>query len=94
MWSNDYSVNANFSQIMTLVEKDKNRLIFLVNNVDFDTLIIDGEKVSGSLHTPYLGQANIYDFEGNIVKNTRKEFLINGKLKVEQSGNPLNYEIY
>lgn len=94
MWSNDYNVNANFSQIMTLVEKDKDKLIFLVNNVHFDTLIKDGKKVSGSLHTPYLGQAHIYHFEGVIVKNAGKEFLINGMLKDDQSGNSLNYEIY
>jgi hypothetical protein len=48
MWSDDNAVNLNFSQIMTLVEKEKSQLIFLVNNIHFDTLHVEGKKVFGA----------------------------------------------
>ena len=94
MWSDDNAVNLNFSQIMTLVEKEKSQLIFLVNNIHFDTLHVEGKKVFGALHSVYVNQAHIYDFEGEIVKKSGNEFLINGKIRGDQSGNFLNYEIY
>lgn len=94
MWSDDNAVNLNFSQIMTLVEKDKSQLIYLVNNIHFDTLHLEGKKVFGALHSVYVNEAHIYDFEGEIVKKSGNEFLINGKIKSDQSGNFLNYEIY
>lgn len=94
MWSDDNAVNVNFSQIMTLVEKDKSQLIYLVNNIHFDTLHLEGKKVFGALHSVYVNEAHIYDFEGEIVKKSGNEFLINGKIKSDQSGNFLNYEIY
>jgi len=94
MWSDDNAVNLNFSQIMTLVEKDKSQLIYLVNNIHFDTLHLEGKKVFGALHSVYVNEAHIYDFEGEIVNKSGNDFLINGKIKSDQSGNFLNYEIY
>lgn len=94
MWSDDNTFDGNFSQIMTLVERDHDQLIFLVNNKYFDTLHRDGEKVFGSLHSVYVNQAHIYDFEGVLVKKSGNEMFINGQIKDDQSGNFLNYEIY
>jgi hypothetical protein len=94
MWSDDNTFDGNFSQIMTLVERDKNELIYLVNNMHFDTLHIDGKKVFGTLHSVYVNQAYIYDFEGELVKKSGNEVFINGKIKDDQSGNFLHYEIY
>ena len=94
MWSDDNAVNLNFSQIMTLVEKDKSQLIYLVNNIHFDTLHLEGKKVFGALHSVYVNEAHVYDFEGVIVNKSGNDFLINGKIKSDQSGNFLNYEIY
>jgi hypothetical protein len=94
MWSDDNAVNLNFSQIMTLVEKDKSQLIYLVNNIHFDTLHLEGKKVFGALHSVNVNEAHIYDFEGEIVNKSGNDFLINGKIKSDQSGNFLNYEIY
>ena len=92
MWSDDNTFDGNFSQIMTLVEKDQ--LIYLVNNLHFDTLHIDGKKVFGTLHSVYVNQAHLYQFDGLIVNKTGKEFLIKGTLKDNQTGYSLNYEIY
>jgi len=94
MWSDDNTFDGNFSQIMTLVEKDKDQLIYLVNNLHFDTLHIDGKKVFGTLHSVYVNQAHLYQFDGLIVNKTGKEFLIKGTLKDNQTGYSLNYEIY
>ena len=94
MWSDDNTFDGNFSQIMTLVERDKNQLIYLVNNMHFDTLHIDGKKVFGTLHSVYVNQAHLYQFDGLIVNKTGKEFLIKGTLKDNQTGYSLNYEIY
>ena len=94
MWSDDNTFDGNFSQIMTLVERDKNQLIYLVNNLHFDTLHINGKKVFGTLHSVYVNQAHLYQFDGLIVNKTGKEFLIKGTLKDNQTGNSLNYVIY
>lgn len=94
MWSDDSTLVGNFSQIMTLVEKDKDQLIYLVNNMHFDTLYLDGNKVFGTLHSVYPNQAHLYDFEGVIVNKAGKEFLINGTRIYKQTGDSLHYEIY
>lgn len=94
MWSDDNTLVGNFSQIMTLVEKDKDQLIYLVNNMHFDTLHLEGKKVFGTLHSVYPNQAHLYNFEGVIVNKAGKEFSINGTRINKQTGDSLNYEIY
>ncbi len=94
MWSDDNTLVGNFSQIMTLVEKDKDQLIYLVNNMHFDTLHLEGKKVFGTLHSVYPNQAHLYDFEGVIVNKAGKEFSINGTRIYKQTGDSLHYEIF
>lgn len=94
MWSDENTLVGNFSQIMTLVEKDKDQLIYLVNNMHFDTLHLEGKKVFGTLHSVYPNQAHLYDFEGVIVNKAGKEFSINGTRIYKQTGDSLHYEIF
>jgi hypothetical protein len=67
-------------QVYTLVEHDKEKLIFIVNGRWSDTLFIDGNKVNGRLHSLSVYSPNVYQFNGEITEPKYKDLKIEGVL--------------
>ena len=81
-------------QVYTLIERDKEKLIFLVNSKWTDTLFIDGVQVSGKLHSLNAQQSHLYQFNGEITEPKYKVLKIEGIAKLTNSqGIEVNYVI-
>jgi hypothetical protein len=65
-------------QAYTLIERDKEKMIFLVNGRWADTLFIDDNKVNGRLHSLNVYSFNVYQFNGDITEPRFKNLKIEG----------------
>ncbi|MEY2651161.1 MAG: hypothetical protein RLZZ321_253 [Bacteroidota bacterium] len=80
----DESYAKRAFQAYTLIERDKEKLIFLVNGRWADTLFIADTKVNGRLHSLNVYSSGIYQFNGEITEPSYKN------LKIEGFGNLIN----
>ncbi|MEN9993685.1 MAG: hypothetical protein RL762_342 [Bacteroidota bacterium] len=74
----DESYAKRAFQAYTLIERDKEKLIFLVNGKWADTLLIDDTKVNGRLHSLNVYSSNVYQFNGDITESRYKNLKIEG----------------
>lgn len=81
-------------QVYSLIERDKEKFIFLVNGRWTDTLFIDGTQVSGKLHSLNAQQSQLYQFNGEITEPKYKDLKIEGIAKLTNGqGVEVNYVI-
>ena len=81
-------------QVYSLIERDKEKFIFLVNGRWTDTLFIDGTQVSGKLHSLNAQQSHLYQFNGEITEPKYKDLKIEGIAKLTNGqGVEVNYVI-
>ncbi|MFM6965401.1 MAG: hypothetical protein ACKOWM_07485 [Sphingomonadales bacterium] len=83
-WSinNDESTAVNDFQAYTLIERDAEKLIFLVKGKWTDTLFIEGKKVNGILHSLLIGQSHLFEFNGEITEQKYHVFKIEGVINM------------
>jgi hypothetical protein len=83
-WSvnNDESYAVNDFQAYSLIERDAEKLIFLVKGKWTDTLFIEGKKVNGVLHSLLIDQSHLFQFNGEITEQKYHVFKIEGLINM------------
>jgi len=84
----DESYAKRAFQAYTLIERDKEKMIFLVNGRWADTLFIDDNKVNGRLHSLNVYSFNVYQFNGDITEPRFKNLKIEGIGKLINGQDP------
>jgi superfamily II helicase len=95
-WSvnNDESYAVNDLQAYTLIERDAEKLIFLVKGKWTDTLFIEGKKVNGILHSLLVNQSHLFQFNGEITEQKYHVLKIEGITKmINGPGGDAHYTI-
>jgi hypothetical protein len=80
--NDDESYAVNDFQAYTLIERDAEKLIFLVKGKWTDTLFIEGNKVNGILHSLHVGQSHLFQFNGEITEQKYQVLKIEGISKM------------